>query len=231
MNDKSAGTGSRPPAPALPVKRMRRKASNRIGHRLRLIDRKVGEPLMACRMQCTACLEVAEPETILDGSDLAEIASWLCFVVPGWLYCCWRHSARRKVCRFCGSESLIREAHAARRAAGSAAKGCTAIPTPREVTGIRNAPNPQRWPRALATPRKRLMHGGIGALLLSGLSLCWAISVLPRPPLGAHDLALVLSYLCVGWILIETLRIMRHRAPRCSAWDEAGRAIPIEWLG
>ena len=68
---------------------------------------------MACRMQCTSCLETADPETILDGSDLTEIVSWLCFVIPGWLYCYWRHSVRRKVCRFCGSGSLIREARAA----------------------------------------------------------------------------------------------------------------------
>jgi hypothetical protein len=178
---------------------------------------------MACRMQCTVCLEIAEPETLLDGSDLTEIASWLCFVVPGWLYCAWRHSARRKICRFCGSESLIREARAARLG--------TAAPAPEEAPGIRSALNPRRWPRALGTPRKRLMHGGIGALLLSGVSLCWALSALPRPPVGAHTFSLYLIHLCVAWILVETLRVMCHRAPRCSAWDETGRTIPIEWLG
>jgi hypothetical protein len=178
---------------------------------------------MACRMQCTSCLEIAEPETLLGGSDLAEIASWLCFVVPGWLYCLWRHSLRRKICQFCGSESLIREARAA--------QARTPVSVPREDARVRSSLNPRHWPRALSTPRKRLMHGGVGALFLSGLLLCLALSALPNPPLGAEVSAFYLSLICLGWMLLETLRVRLYRAPACSAWDESGRAIQIEWLG
>jgi hypothetical protein len=177
---------------------------------------------MDCRMQCTSCFETADPETILDGSDLTEIVSWLCFVLPGWLYCFWRHSVRRKVCRFCGSESLIREARAAQ------ARNASQFESGR--ARIRSALDPRRWPHAFATPRKRLVHGGIGALLLSGLSLCWLLAALPQPSISAGLSASFFSYSCVGWMIVEMLRVLRHRAPRCSAWDESGREISIEWI-
>jgi len=59
---------------------------------------------MKPRMMCTDCFRTAEADTVLEGSDLAEIVAWCFFAVPGLLYCWWRHALRIKVCPFCGSD-------------------------------------------------------------------------------------------------------------------------------
>lgn len=185
---------------------------------------------MSRRMMCTLCFETAEPETVLEGSDLAEMLSWLCFAVPGWLYCLWRHTLRSKVCPACGGESLIREARARqlRMVAPSA--------SPR----IRSASGSVRWPHALASPRERLLHGGITtALVVSAAFGCsWTG---PGAWLNGHAVwfsapgtfavspftALTVG-LCAGWLAFEIGRVLRMKAPSCSAWDESGRQLQIE---
>ena len=174
------------------------------------------------RMLCTACNETAEPDTVIEGSDLVEMLSWLCLAVPGWLYCLWRHSVRIKVCPLCGSDSLIREARAAQ-----ARRPRT---EPRAVHRVRNAYGPERWPRALATPRERLRHGGIGALLIAGLALFGMLSAIPQPPSNAVGAALSFGALSAIWLTIETARIVRLQPSSCAAWDASGRALSIEWL-
>lgn len=170
---------------------------------------------MSRRMMCTLCFETAEPETVLEGSDLAEIFSWLFFAVPGWLYCLWRHMLRSKVCATCGGTSLIREARAAQLRAAS----------PTRPPRIRSASGSVRWPEALAHPRDRLVHGGIAA--------AWIASV----PLGAASIqsggfaannVLPLIALGVVWLAFEVGRVLRMRSPSCSAWDDSGREFQIE---
>ena len=68
---------------------------------------------MASRMLCTDCFETSHPQTLLAGSDRIEMVAWLCFALPGWLYCWWRHRLRIKVCGVCGGSSLVREARVA----------------------------------------------------------------------------------------------------------------------
>ena len=68
---------------------------------------------MKPRMLCTDCFVTAEPDTVLEGSDLLELLGWCCLAAPGLLYCWWRHALRIKVCAFCGSRELVREARAA----------------------------------------------------------------------------------------------------------------------
>ena len=174
------------------------------------------------RMLCTACNETAEPDTVIAGSDLVEMLAWLCLAVPGWLYCWWRHSARLKVCAHCGSDSLIREARAAQ---------ARRLQTePRVVQRVRNAYGPDRWPRPLATPRDRLRHGGIGAVLIAGLVLFGMLSAVPQPPESAVGAAVSFGTLSAIWLIVETARIVRLQPSSCTAWDASGRALAIKWL-
>jgi len=64
------------------------------------------------RMLCTCCGETAAPDTRVTGSDRLELALWVLFLVPGLLYCVWRHLHRRRACPACGSSDLIRESRA-----------------------------------------------------------------------------------------------------------------------
>jgi hypothetical protein len=176
---------------------------------------------MLRRMMCTQCFETAEPETVLEGSDLAEMLSWLCFAVPGWLYCLWRHALRSKVCPTCGSESLIRESRAAQRR--TAARSAAPL--------IRSASGPIRWPLAFASPRERLLHGGITTALIGsvGLGCLFTGPGLNAPGMLSADSVTALSVgLCAGWLIFEIGRLIRTRAPSCSAWDESGRELQIE---
>jgi len=174
------------------------------------------------RMLCTACNETAEPDTVIEGSDLVEMLGWLCLAVPGWLYCWWRHSVRLKVCAFCGSDCLIREARAAQ-----ARRPRT---EPRAVQRVRNAHGSERWPRALATPRDRLRHGGIGALLVAGLVVCGLSSAVSQSPGSAVGASLSFGALSAIWLVVETARIVRRQTSNCAAWDATGRALAVEWL-
>lgn len=184
---------------------------------------------MSHRMMCTLCFETAEPETVLEGSDLAEILSWLCFALPGWLYCLWRHVLRSKVCPACGGESLIREARAAQ----------LRVAAPSVPPRIRSASGSVRWPHALASPRERLFHGGITAALIgsaafSSLRTAAGLSTAPSGlsidpgMLGVGPGTAISVALCAGWLAFEIGRVMRMRAPSCSAWDESGRKLQIE---
>jgi hypothetical protein len=174
------------------------------------------------QMLCTACNETAEPDTLIEGSDLVEMLSWLCLAVPGWLYCWWRHSLRLKVCAHCGSESLIREARAA--------KTRRLRTEPRAGQRVRNTHGPERWPRALATPRDRLRHGGVGALLVAGLVSFGMLNAIPQPPGNAVGAALSFGTLTAIWLIVEAVRIARLQPSSCAAWDASGRALAIKWL-
>jgi len=178
---------------------------------------------MTRRMMCTLCFETAEPETVLEGSDIAEIFSWLCFALPGWLYCLWRHTLRSKVCPTCGGESLIREARAAQ----------LRMAVPSIPPRVRSASGDVRWPHSLANPRDRLLHGGVAAALLGSLALGSLFSGPGTLMIGRGTLMIgpgtaLLLVLSAAWTVFEIGRVIRMRAPSCSAWDESGREFQIE---
>ena len=56
---------------------------------------------------CTNCGYQGEAGTQTPGSFLAEVALWLCFIVPGVIYSVWRLTARRKVCPQCKQPTMI----------------------------------------------------------------------------------------------------------------------------
>jgi hypothetical protein len=181
---------------------------------------------MGHRMLCTSCLRTAEPDTLLEGSDLAEMLGWCAFALPGWLYCAWRHAARRKVCAFCGGGDLVREARAARRRRAPQAPPSWG---PRILAGS----GPVRWPRALGSPRERLRQGAAGVVLASALLSTWALGSLSL--VGAQATAATtgaVTLLCATWMLHQIARVSRLRRgmPGCQAWDARGRRIRIELL-
>jgi len=56
---------------------------------------------------CTTCGAVGYIKSSTPGSTLIELVLWLAFIVPGLVYSLWRLNSRKKVCRKCGSTSLI----------------------------------------------------------------------------------------------------------------------------
>ncbi|MBW2420962.1 MAG: hypothetical protein JRH19_20650 [Deltaproteobacteria bacterium] len=181
---------------------------------------------MGHRMLCTSCFRTAEPDTLLEGSDLAEMLGWCAFALPGWLYCAWRHAARLKVCAFCGGGELVREARAARRRR-------TPQAPPSHGPRILGASGRVHWPHALGSPRERLRQGGAGVALSSALLLTWTLG--PLSLVGsraAATLTLAVTLLCATWMLHQIARISRLRRalPGCQAWDARGRPIRIELL-
>jgi hypothetical protein len=178
---------------------------------------------VAVRMVCADCFHVAVPDTVLEGSDLVELLAWVCFGIPGLLYCWWRHLARIKVCPNCGGGELIREARAT-----ALARAPTAPPS----TGprIRSLSGSLCWPRSLRTPRARLRSGGTALLVSLGLA-AWLLALLD---LQASESILVMAHasslLGLAGLGHQVVQISRMRSPllRCRAWDEDGRPLHIE---
>ncbi len=118
---------------------------------------------MGVRMMCTECFHTGEPDTIIEGSDRKELLLWLAGIVPGIVYCYWRHSNRLKVCAECSSGELIREARTAerKRVAAEALSPPTEPALPRLFVSER----PGLLSRLSGTPRNRLAwsrHAGMG---------------------------------------------------------------------
>lgn len=179
---------------------------------------------MKTRMMCTDCLRTAEADTVVEGSDAIEMIGWCCFALPGLLYCWWRHALRIKVCAYCGSRELVREARAA------AARQLEQAP-PAGGTRVRSEFDPVDWPALFACPRDRLRLGGaclaiattIGAsLLLTALGLAVNESLLICANLATAA--------CAGPVVRDELRIAHTRSAlsHCQAWDEEGRELRIE---
>ncbi len=118
---------------------------------------------MACIMTCTDCGESGVPDTLIEGSDRLELLGWLCGLVPGALYCWYRHATRLKICSRCGGTNIIREARAG-RPRGEAAH------TPR--THYTEAPSALLGRRSEPRARLRLAGRG-GSVLAAGLG-AWA---------------------------------------------------------
>lgn len=56
---------------------------------------------------CKDCHEVGVAAVSVPGSFVVEIFAWLLMILPGLLYTLWRNSAKKNVCRACGSEQII----------------------------------------------------------------------------------------------------------------------------
>jgi hypothetical protein len=62
------------------------------------------------QMICCDCGTLAKPKTDMRGSLLMEMFLWLMMFFPGLLYSLWRLTTKRKVCRSCGSPTLVKPA-------------------------------------------------------------------------------------------------------------------------
>ena len=177
-------------------------------------------------MTCTDCSRRGIPATLLEGSDLLEMLGWLCFGLPGLVYCRFRHSVRIKVCTDCGSDNLVREARrAARRHA----------PVARSFAGesIRNRRGLVRWPLLLRAPRDRMRIGTVALLLIAFpfvSSSAAQLGAMNAEPNGASVVGA--SLLGVLWLGSEILSFWRRGAWLSGgrAWDQTGRALRIELL-
>lgn len=57
---------------------------------------------------CTVCKTISErSKTTMPGSDGAEIALWVLFLLPGIVYSIWRSNAKAEVCPACGSKAIV----------------------------------------------------------------------------------------------------------------------------
>ncbi|MBW2236066.1 MAG: hypothetical protein JRG85_11810 [Deltaproteobacteria bacterium] len=86
------------------------------------------------------------------------------------------------------------------------------------------------WPRVLGTPEARLVHGSFGALLFGGFGL---ERLLAGAALAAWSVPPLLpAAACAAWLLWQGLRVthLQARPPRCEAFDEHGRPLPVEAL-
>lgn len=173
-------------------------------------------------MLCTDCFETTHPETLLSGSDRVEMLGWLCFALPGWLYCAWRHALRIKICAVCGGTALVREAWAAAARAVERAE-----PAPR----VFNLRGPVRWPRPFSTPRERLRAGALGVLASIVALLGAAFAAADVAANSASSVSLAASAVLAATWLVRVVRIWRRTHARltgCRAWFPDGREIHIE---
>jgi len=177
-------------------------------------------------MLCTDCSDVSVPDTVLEGSDLLELLGWACLVVPGLLFCLWRHFLRIKVCPHCGSGSLIREARAV------ALRRPPDAP-PSSGPRVRSLSGRVHWPRGLHAPRTRLWRLGVGASLVLVAGLAWALTTLqlvsPDPAIAIFQGA---SLLGLSWLGSEIYRLSRIQASvaSCRAWGADGRPLRIQQI-
>jgi hypothetical protein len=57
---------------------------------------------------CTVCKTISEQsKTTMPGSDGAEIALWILFLLPGIVYSIWRNNAKAEVCPSCNSKAIV----------------------------------------------------------------------------------------------------------------------------
>lgn len=56
---------------------------------------------------CKHCCYIGKPKSFTPGSTDIEFLLWLCFIIPGIIYGCWRVSARYKGCPQCRTPRMI----------------------------------------------------------------------------------------------------------------------------
>jgi hypothetical protein len=56
---------------------------------------------------CPTCGTIATPKRTTKGSFWIELALWLLFLLPGFLYSLWRLTSRYDACPKCGAPGMI----------------------------------------------------------------------------------------------------------------------------
>jgi hypothetical protein len=167
---------------------------------------------------------MAVPDTVLVGSDFAELVAWAFLAIPGLLYCAWRHLLRLKVCPDCGGPELMREARAA-----ASRRSPNALPS--EGPRIRNESGPVRWPRPFCSPRSRLRGGSLGVLFVGAALSAWLLGSLEvAAPTAAAEVVRGSGLLALAWLILQLFRVVRARdlLAECRTWDTGGRPLHIE---
>jgi hypothetical protein len=122
-------------------------------------------------MLCTACGRIDTPDTRVAGSDVLELVLWALLVVPGLVYCGWRHAQRSRICPHCGSAALMRESRASRqrsRAAPAAEAEGSSDGRGRVVYAARRIP----W---MANPSQRFRRVSRAGAALAALGVTFAV--------------------------------------------------------
>lgn len=78
---------------------------------------------------CTQCGSIGKPQRVAGGSLLVELALWLFFLVPGFIYSLWRISTKRPACRACGAIHAMVPLHSPRGRELAAQFSATTRPT------------------------------------------------------------------------------------------------------
>lgn len=112
-------------------------------------------------MLCTACGVMDSPNMLVTGSDRLEVLLWGFLLVPGLLYCWWRHLHRRRVCPHCGSAALMRESRASHQRTRAPSRAEPAPDGQKRGQLVYAAPRIP-W---MATPSQRFRRVGRGGLV------------------------------------------------------------------
>ena len=57
---------------------------------------------------CPSCESFAQGvKKSMRGSGWVELALWLCFIAPGFIYAVWRHASKDRVCPHCNARPMI----------------------------------------------------------------------------------------------------------------------------
>lgn len=54
---------------------------------------------------CTNCYYKGYPK--VPDSFLIEVILWLCYIIPGLIYTCWRRSEKNIICAKCNQKTLV----------------------------------------------------------------------------------------------------------------------------
>jgi hypothetical protein len=131
-------------------------------------------------MFCVRCRQTDVPDLRIAGSDRAELAAWCCLLLPGLLYCVWRHANRRRICAHCGSSEILRESRAARRR-----RKAVACAPAREPQVIFAAPR-IAWLAMPAVRLRRALRGGALVAAFAGFAVA-SIDTVEVSPAPAPD--------------------------------------------
>lgn len=56
------------------------------------------------KRKCLTCGHEGKTVKVVKGSVILEIALWLCFILPGFIYSIWRLTSKQYACKKCGME-------------------------------------------------------------------------------------------------------------------------------
>jgi len=62
---------------------------------------------MAKKFICSNCEYLGQAKSFTKGSFFLEVALWLCFLLPGFIYSVWRMTSRYKACPKCKMPNML----------------------------------------------------------------------------------------------------------------------------